>query len=171
MEVDAMAVAKADDLVARALGAARREQLRQGLAERDKLRAVRVAKELGATQVLLARTLGVSQPAVAQMLGRQPVRAPAIREGFSSATPFEVAERYAAGLISREQMRSELGGWDYAPRELTAGQHDDVGVEDEASFDGVLRAARYGLIDDDDYEAILDAYEARAAAGQVPAAS
>jgi hypothetical protein len=54
--------------------------------------------------------------------------------------------------------------------DLSAGLADDIGVEDEGSFDGVLRAARRGLISDDDYEVIVDAYEARARAGEASGA-
>lgn len=154
----------------RALRATLREKLRADLAERDKLRAVRVARDLGATQQALAQVLGVTQPAVIKMLGRQSVMAPLIPAGRSGATPYEVAERYAAGLIDRDAMRAELGSWDYTPRHLSAGLADDVGVEDEGSFDDVLRAGRRGLIDDEDYELIADAYEARARTGQPPAA-
>jgi hypothetical protein len=158
------------DALTCALRATLREKLRADLAERDKLRAVRVARELGATQQALAQVLGVTQPAVIKMLGRQPVMAPLIPAGRSGATPYEVAERYAAGLIDRDAMRAELGSWDYTPRHLPAGLADDVGVEDEGSFDGVLRAGRRGLIDDEDYEVIADVYEARARAGQIPGA-
>lgn len=138
-----------------ALEVVRREQLRQSVAERDKLRAVLAAREAGATQAQVAEALGVSQPAVVKMLARAADKAPATREGFSSATPLEVAERYAAGLISREQMRAELSTWDYTPTPRPDGPYDEIWVEDVNSFDGVRQATRYGLIDYDDYDAIL----------------
>ncbi|MGW6132381.1 hypothetical protein ACWFNE_20340 [Cellulomonas sp. NPDC055163] len=149
------------------LRAVRREQLRQSLAERDKLRAVRAASEAGITQNELARTLGVTQPAVAKMLARAAERVPAVREGFSSATPLEVAERYAAGLITREQMRAELSAWDYTSRERPDGPYDEIWVVDDHSFENVSTATREGYLDHEDYEVIFDAYGARVRAGEL----
>jgi hypothetical protein len=102
------------------------------------------------------------------MLKRQPLSAPMIPAGHCGATPHEVAERYAAGLVDREQMRAELGGWDYAPLERLVGLGDDIAVVDPQSFDGVEMAVHQGLIDLDDYGVIAKAYEARAGAGELP---
>jgi predicted transcriptional regulator len=163
----AVTATRDEDAIARVLRLTLREKLREDLARRDKLRAVREATELGVTQVRLADVLGVTQPAVTVMLKRQPVSAPLIPVGHSGATPYEVAERYAAGLIDREQMRAELGGWDYAPLERPAGLGDDISVVDPQSFDGVEMAVHQGLIDLDDYGVIAKAYETRVLAGEL----
>jgi hypothetical protein len=161
----AVTTTRDEDAIKRALELTLRETLREDLARRDKLRAVRAATELGVTQVRLADVLGVTQPAVTVMLKRQPLSAPLIPMGHSGATPYEVAERYAAGLIDRDAMRAELGGWDYAPLDRTADLADDISVVDPQSFDGVEMAVHRGLIDLDDYGVIAKAYEARVLAG------
>ena len=76
--------------------------------------------------------------------------------GFSGASPYEVAQRYAAGLLAREQTVDELSRWPYKPQDRTEGW-DDLLLTVPGSFDDVISAADHGLIDDGMYEAILDA--------------
>lgn len=153
-------VGVSETTVEHALEQARHLRLVEDLASRDVLRAVRSAADLGALQREIAAALRVSQPAVVKMLQRQPADAPSIPAGHSGATPYEVAERYAAGQVSREQMRAELGAWHYAPRQ--APDIDEAGVPDLTTVDALDEALRRGLIDEDDYDAIADLLEVNA---------
>ena len=78
----------------------------------------------GATQMAVASVLGVSQPTVHRWLqeaARQPVEGPqALGE-----TPYEIAQRYAAGDISREQMIDALVAW---PTSATRASTATIGI-------------------------------------------
>jgi DNA-binding Lrp family transcriptional regulator len=129
----------------------------------DELRLVRRLSE-SMPQSALAEALSVSQPAIhkaikrAEMVGEIP-------EGFSGATPYEIAERYAAGLIDRARLVTELAAWGYAPSPVTDGV-DWLVVEVPGTFGDVVRALSDGLIDEAIYEEVLDATEVIARADQ-----
>lgn len=147
------------DLMAEALAGVRVAHAREQLAELDELRALRIASSAGVTQVRLAAELKVSQPAVSGMLVKQLEVAALYPEGRHGSSPYEVAVRYEAGEITREELVAELGSWDYVPQDRSQGLDDDVLVYREGSFDEVERAADDGLIDDEAYDAIIEASE------------
>ena len=109
----------------------------------------------GVTQVEVARLFGVSQPTMNGRLQTARQVAP-VREGFSGASPGELCQRYAAGLMSRAQLVDELSRWDY-PAVLKGDPWDDLVIRPEGSFNEVGRAFRRGLIDAELYDEILDA--------------
>jgi transcriptional regulator with XRE-family HTH domain len=113
------------------------------------------------SQSELSRQLRVSQPAINETVRKAEKLAP-VRPGFSGATPYEIAQRYSVGELSREQLIEELSRWEYAPGQVTNG-YDDLLFDVPGSFDDVVRALNDGLIDDDTYEIILmaDAEESR----------
>lgn len=63
-------------------------------------------------QAEIARELAISQPAVSKRLREATSVAP-VRAGFSGASAYEIAQRYAAGVLSREQTIDELSRWTY----------------------------------------------------------
>ena len=130
---------------------------RQAVERRDAVRVVAVAATQ-MTQTEIAHTLGISQPAVSDMVKKAPRLA--IPEGFSGAGPYEIAQRYAAGLIDRAQVIDELSRWEYAPTQPTDGVDWVTADDPEQTFAAVVRAADDGLLDDATYEAILDARDA-----------
>ena len=133
----------------------------RNLAERALREAVNEAVvEHGISQVEVARALRIAHPDAERLLeALEQAREP---DGSLPGDAYAVAERYAVGELSREQMRETLGAWDYSPRRVMADYWDDVGVTREGSFgDTVGRAFDDGLIDGDDYDAILDEYQAR----------
>jgi hypothetical protein len=79
----------------------------------DYVRAVRSAVEAGLPQREIVRALHVTQPAVSQTLAKAKGVAE-IPEGFSGASPYEIAERYAAGEIDRAEMICQLSAWPYS---------------------------------------------------------
>src|SRR5699024_11883009 len=92
--------------------------------------------------------IGVAQPTVQKLLARaEAITMP--RQGFSGADPYEICERYAADLISRERVRDELSRWEYTPRVRTADPADDLIVDTPGSIDDVERAMCQGLMDGD----------------------
>jgi hypothetical protein len=83
-----------------------------------------------------------------------------VRAGFSGASPYEIAERYSAGEITREQLVEELVRWEYRPARATDGLDWMTGDSGEFS-ETVGRALDEGLIDDATYDEVLRAHAAR----------
>lgn len=121
----------------------------------DGLNELRLLAQLdGAmTQTQLARMLGVSQPSVSERMRRAAQVAP-VRDGFSGASPYEIAQRYAAGLLGREQMMEELVHWPYEPYEPSDALDWTTGRLGE--WEQVATALDHGLIDAGTYDAVLD---------------
>lgn len=145
-----------------ALVNARRARARRELGGLDYIRAVRSAVEAGAGQREIARALGIQQPSVSQLLRQADARGvKPIPEGFSGASPYEIAERYAAGDIDRNAMIRELSAWPYVKNEGLAAAQDEWEStpypDTPGSFEEVGQAFDEGLIDAEAYELILDA--------------
>ncbi len=82
------------------------------------------------------------------------------RDGRPDA--FAVAERYALGELSRDELRATLSAWPYVPDREPAGYWDDIGITPDGSFEATVgRAFDAGLIDDGDYDAIVLALDER----------
>ncbi len=135
--------------------AARKARVRRDVGELDYKRSVVRLKNSGATQKEIAQMIEVAQPTVHKLL-KNAATVPMPVEGFSGADPFEICERYAADLISREQLIDELTRWEYAPQQHTVNEFDDLIFEVPGSFDDVLRAFRRGLIDGPLYEELAE---------------
>jgi hypothetical protein len=132
--------------------ALRRLRNRNAVGRLDYLRMMRtLAGEM--TQGDIAAAIRVKQPAISSAL-KTAAGVPDVEPGFSGGTPYEIAQRFDAGEISRDQLVDELARWNYSPDEPDDGQDWTTGRN--SSFDGVTRAHRDDLIDDDTYEAILD---------------
>lgn len=147
-----------------ALSSARRARARRELGGLDYIRAVRLAADAGVAQRDIARALGVAQPAISRLLTQAAARGvQSIPEGFSGASPYEVAERYAAGDIDRETVIRELSAWPYVQNEGAAAaqaEWDSTPYPDTpGSFAEVGQAFDDGLIDAEAYDLILDASE------------
>jgi hypothetical protein len=137
---------------------ARTSRLREHLAHLDSLRALAEASALGVTQSTLASELRVTQPTISSAL-KTARTTPQLLEGFHGATPYEVAQRYAAGDLTRAQLVDELTRWPYAAMPSTDGRDDLLDVP-AGTADDVRRALSDGLIDAVTYDEILDAVEA-----------
>ncbi|NMR20232.1 helix-turn-helix transcriptional regulator [Cellulomonas fimi] len=136
-----------------AVAVARRARSRNVVSRLDYLRELRrLAGSL--TQVELARNLGVSQPTISSAL-KTASGLPEPRPGFSGAGPYEIAQRYAAGDLSRGQLIDELSRWEYRPWVATDGYDCTTGDEGEWG-ETVAVALRDGLLDEETYDAILD---------------
>lgn len=134
-----------------AVASARRAKSRTVVSRLDYLRELRrLAGSL--TQVELARNLGVSQPTISDSL-KTAAKVAEPRAGFSGADPYEIAQRYAAGDLSREQVVDELARWEYRPWAPTDGYDWTTGDEGEWE-ETVGRALEEGLLDDETYTAI-----------------
>lgn len=145
----------------KALDAARRARARRELGKLDYIRNVRVAVE-AIDQAAIARALGVSQPSISKLLSGAEARGvQPVPYGFSGASPYEIAERYAAGDINRETVIHELSSWPYAMNEGAAAAaaewESTPYLDTPGSFAEVGRAFDEGLIDGDAYDQILDA--------------
>jgi transposase-like protein len=120
---------------------------------------VRAVREQGATQTDVAHVLGVSQPTVHRWL-QEAVRRPQHGPRALGADPYEIAQRYAAGDITREQMHAALVAWPYQRDSTLDGDYwdkTDPGAAKDATFSATVgRALSDGLLSDAEYDAILD---------------
>lgn len=139
----------------------RRQKAREIVAQIVRLRDVRQLHELGYTQAKLAEIIGVTQPAISDMLRRARLDAPDVRPGTHGGTAYEIAARYAAGEIDRAVALRELSEWKYEPlpppppAEYT---WFDGAPPASGSFRSQIgRARRAGFLTRDDYAALLDA--------------
>jgi len=144
-----------------AIANARRARARRELGGLDYIRNVRAALA-AADQRAVARALGVSQPAISRLLSQAEARGVRpVPDGFSGASPYEIAERYAAGDIDRDTMIHELSAWPYAKNEGAAAAaaewESTPYLDTPGSFAEVGRAFDEGLIDGAAYDQILDA--------------
>ncbi len=132
---------------------ARRMRSRREVSGLDYLRALRqLAGSM--TQVELARSVGVTQPAISAAL-KSAAKVSEPRAGFSGADPYEIAQRYAAGDLGRDQVIDELARWDCRPGRPTDGYDWTTG--DVGEFNEMVgKALDDGLLEPDTYDAILD---------------
>lgn len=132
---------------------ARARYVRRALDDLDFYRFVQSSTRSGQiTQAEVARELRITQGGLSKGVNKTP----AVVEGFSGASPYEIAQRYAAGDIDRTQLVEELTRWKYPPRPLTDGPYDDLLFLPEGSFEDVGQAFDEGLIDMETYDEIAE---------------
>jgi len=136
--------------------AARRLRQKLAIDQIDYRRSLQRLAESKLPQRDLSEYLRISQPTLSSTL-RSAKKTPPVREGFSGADPYEIAQRYAVGEISREQLVDELSRWDYEPGPEPTDGYDTLIISVPGSFDDVVRAFSDGLIDAQLYDEILDA--------------
>lgn len=130
-----------------------RARRRMQMDELDYHRSVLTLTERGYNQTQIAAWLGITQPSVASVL-KTARKEPRPVEGFSGATPMELCQRYAAGLIDRPQLVDELARFPYVPRPETDG-FDWLVDTPAGTWQEVFQASYMGLIDDEIYEEIF----------------
>jgi hypothetical protein len=147
------------DSLAPEIAEVRRLRLCQRLDRNDEVRLTRrlVAQS---SQRDVARALGVAQPTISVELKRFAHLAE-VPEGFSGASPYEIAERFAAGQITREQLIDQLGRWQYRPLPPVA-ETDDLMMDTAGTWLEVEQANTDGLIDDAAYAAAFAARDVSA---------
>lgn len=132
-----------------------RLRARRAVDNLDMLREMR-ALARSRSQVELARGLRITQPSVSSAL-KTAEKVPDVRPGFSGATPYEIAQRYSAGLLTRDQLIDELARWEYESVEFTDGPLDwNTGAVTEGTWGEVARALDDGLLEPEVYDAIID---------------
>lgn len=123
-------------------------------------------------QTQMATVLHTTQSNVSRWAARGREQAEQVPTGRLGRTAYEVAQRYAAGEITREQMLAALTSWPYQPSEPLPVQEwniTPVPVAPGSFEDTVGRAYDDALISAEDYDTILDARAEAEADGQ-PAA-
>lgn len=128
---------------------------RRNVAERALREAVNAAALAGAGAAEVARVLRMARPDAERLLaGLERDRGP---DGRLPDTAYAIAERYAVGELSREQLLELLVAWPYTP-ERSTDEWNNLSVLPKGSFtDTVVRAADDGLITDEEYDAIVQA--------------
>ncbi|WP_211223291.1 sigma-70 region 4 domain-containing protein [Propionicicella superfundia] len=134
--------------------AAERARLRKVIADLDYGRELRRLHENGHSYKDIARLMRVTEPAVRNTL-HAAAKAAMPLDGFSSATPEEICERYGAGFIDRDQLIDELSRYPYAPGGHTDG-YDTLIFDPPGAWSEVSAARWRGLIDDDVYEEVFN---------------
>lgn len=117
--------------------------------------------EIGGTvpQTRIADVLHTTQSNVSRWAARGRQQAEETAPGQLGRTAYEVAQRHAAGEITREQMLDALSSWPYEPI-TPAPANDWYGMPEipPGSFEKTVgRAYTDGLITGEDYDAIVDA--------------
>ena len=121
----------------------------------DVLREMR-ALARSRSQAELARGLRITQPSVSSAL-KTAEKVPDVLPGFSGASPYEIAQRYRAGLLTEAQVIDELARWEYNSVEYTDGPLDwNAGAVTEGTWAEVERACSDGLLEPEVYDAIID---------------
>lgn len=135
-----------------------RLNLRKQLDELDYKRALKAAYEV-APQVEIAKALGLTQPTVHSALKSAKNVADVVGD-FESATPLEACQRYAAGLVVREELVRQLVAWPYKP----VPEPNEFGEYEESrrgSFHDVVSAEYMGLIDTSIYDEVFERLAAK----------
>lgn len=120
----------------------------------DYQRAMKRLSKVNMSQRELAQVLRVSQPTLNKSLSRA-AGVPEPRRGFSGASPYEIAQRYAAEELSREEVIDELSRWEYAPDAGPTDGYDSLLVDSPGSLDEVVQAFDDGLLEDEVYTTII----------------
>ncbi|MDO5747184.1 MAG: hypothetical protein Q4P66_05960 [Actinomycetaceae bacterium] len=107
---------------------ARKVRAAKDLAHIDYLRAIlQGTRVMSQTQV--AEELGVTQPAISQVLRAKP-EPQMPRNGFSGADPLETIKRFVAGHITKPATIRELKLWteqpDYSPQQVIEALHNAI---------------------------------------------
>lgn len=134
--------------------AAVRARRRKEMGEVDYRRELRRLEQQGYSQRDMSKWLGIAQPSVFSAL-RTAAKVPMPLDGFSSATPYEICQRYAGGLITRRQLVDELTRFPYVKGGQTDG-FDSLIVDPAGTWSEVDDAARRGLIEDDVYDEVFN---------------
>lgn len=85
------------------------------------------------------------------------------RDGFDAATPYELCQRYAAGIITREALINQLTRWEYT-EPFEQEPWNEAPANPPGTFNEVIDAADEGLIDDAIYDELLAGRAQRATA-------
>ena len=124
-----------------------RSRARSEIADRELQRAVHAARTAGATQIEIAKQLAVSQAAISKRLAQaEPL------DGDDS--PYDVALRYAAGDVARDEMIAKLTAFEYQPATQSPA-YDEPFVDVSGSLDELVRALDRGFLSEQDYDEIL----------------
>lgn len=100
--------------------------------------------------------LRIAQPSVSSAL-KTAEKIPDVLPGFSGASPYEIAQRYRAGMLTEAQVIDELAWWEYKSVEYTDGPPDwNAGAVTEGTWAEVERACSDGLLEPEVYDAIID---------------
>lgn len=128
----------------------RRVHVRNAVDELDYRRLLRRAVREGFTQRQIADWLGLTQPTINKVLARAK-DLPDPVDGFSGATPYEICQRYAAGVISRDQLLDELVRFPYV---AIPSMHPEAEMEfnSPGTWRDVEEALTDGLIRPEDYD-------------------
>ena len=76
-----------------------------------------------------------------------------VKPGFSGASIREICDRYAVGLLSRDQIIDELQRWPYEPRQTLRWFYEN---NTDLSSEYLELAYDRGLISEDIYDAVYD---------------
>lgn len=127
---------------------------RRALAELDYLRELRRLTNNGHTDKEISRWLRIREEEVSA--SRQAAEnIDEVVDGFCGSSPLEICQRYATGLIPREQLIEELVRWNYPPGGETDG-YDSFIIEPPGAWSELFSAIDRGFIDRGVYGEVLN---------------
>ena len=132
----------------------RRLRSQRDLLELEIRREVKHLRKDGLSEQKIAALVGMSQPTIHRML-EVSEKDPDPPEGFKSATPSEICQRYDAGEFDREELIDQLARFPYAEGGRTDG-YDSLLVDPPGTWSEVSQATEQGLIDEDVYEDVFN---------------
>lgn len=119
------------------------------LADLRLLREVARARSAGRSQAAIADKLGVSQPAVHKMLVR--IRH---KPDLFTVTPFEVALRYAAGEVAREELLATYAAWPWTYDRFLDADNPEPEQFVRGDWSDLELATLEGFLTDEDYDTV-----------------
>lgn len=137
------------------LSAVRRLRHRHIIDRLDYLRGLRQLAS-GMTQADLARELGLTQPSISSAL-KSAAKIADPPAGFSGASVYEIAQRFTAGELTREDLVDQLSRWPDATAFDRLSARDGLSRDessrdelsrDELSHDGLSHDGEHGLLRD-----------------------
>lgn len=149
------------------VSAVRRLRHRHIIDRLDYLRGLR-RLAAGMTQADLARELGLTQPSISSAL-KSAAKVADPPAGFSGASVYEIAQRFTAGELGRDELVDQLSRWPDAPgpdRPAALDSVPDPALDNDRSPRRELgKALQDGLLDEAAYRAVL---EQRKRLGRLP---
>jgi transcriptional regulator with XRE-family HTH domain len=107
------------------------------------------------TQSDLARALGLTQPSISSAL-KSAAKVADPRPGFAGASPYEIAQRYTAGELDRDEMIDQLGRWVDPGAHRPEPDETNQATDAAETMEQLRHALRDGLLDEPAHQLIID---------------
>jgi hypothetical protein len=132
------------------------------LEELDYRREMVAMTKAGMTRQAIADQFHVTQSSVSDVLAKMRDDWP-VPGGFCGATPLEICKRFAAGMITRDELIDQLCRYPYTEPWQADSDFEDIWGENQGSVDELHTALARQILDYETFRAILAAARTRRA--------